>query len=67
MELIRSADIFHIASLSWTAKPARQGTMAVISAAKEARTVIFYDPNYRPLLWNSRRLPWNKSAYCCPV
>ena len=54
MEMLNGAGIFHIGSLSMTDEPARTTTTTAIKAAKEAGAIISYDPNYRPLLWESR-------------
>ncbi|WP_455583029.1 carbohydrate kinase family protein [Dysosmobacter sp.] len=54
MELLRGTGIFHIGSLSMTNEPIRTTTVAAIEAAKKAGAMISYDPNYRPLLWNSK-------------
>ena len=54
LEMLRNAHIFHVGSLSMTDEPARTTTVEAIKAAKEAGAIISYDPNYRPLLWESR-------------
>ena len=54
MDMLKNTDIFHIGSLSMTDEPVRTTTVTAIKAAKEAGAIISYDPNYRPLLWESR-------------
>ena len=51
--LISSCKIFHFGSLSLTAEPARSATLAAVKAAKALGTLISYDPNYRPSLWEN--------------
>lgn len=53
-ELITSARIFHVGSLSLTAEPVRTATMTALAIAKNAGCVISYDPNYRAPLWESQ-------------
>ncbi|MEE8886846.1 MAG: carbohydrate kinase [Eubacteriales bacterium] len=53
-ELLDEASIFHFGSLSLTDEPARSATIFAIKHAKDAGSVISYDPNYRPPLWKSR-------------
>lgn len=45
--------IFHFGSLSLTAEPARSATKAALRLARDKNTLISYDPNLRPLLWQS--------------
>ena len=54
MNMLRETGIFHIGSLSMTDEPARSTTLKAIMAAKVAGAMISYDPNYRPLLWETR-------------
>lgn len=53
-EVIKSAKIFHVGSLSLTDEPARSATYRALEIAKEAGAVISYDPNYRASLWRSK-------------
>ncbi|MGN1478877.1 MAG: carbohydrate kinase [Acutalibacteraceae bacterium] len=52
-DLIKSADILHFGSVSLSCEPSAAATVAAVKAAKESGAIISYDPNYRPLLWNS--------------
>ena len=52
-ELTGQARIMHFGSVSLTDEPSRSATLAAVRAAKEAGAVVSYDPNYRPLLWES--------------
>lgn len=54
MALIDKAKIVHFGSLSLTDEPARTATLSVIDYAKRKGKIISYDPNYRPLLWESK-------------
>ena len=51
-ELPRRGSVFHFGSVSLTDEPARSATLAAVHTAKESGSVISFDPNYRPLLWN---------------
>ena len=51
MDVLQSARVLHVGSLSLTDEPARSATFAAVAAAKQAGAVISYDPNYRPALW----------------
>lgn len=53
--VLRETEIFHIGSLSLTDEPVRSATLYALEVAKNAGAVISYDPNYRPLLWASRK------------
>ena len=44
----------HFGSVSLTEDPARSATLAAVQAAREAGTLISYDPNYRAALWPGR-------------
>lgn len=55
LSLIRSSKIFHFGSLSLTDSPVREATLFAVTEARKAGCVISYDPNYRPLLWKSRK------------
>ncbi len=52
-EVIQSAKVFHFGSLSLTDEPARSATLQAVRFAKEHGSLISFDPNYRPLLWNN--------------
>lgn len=51
--LIREAKVFHFGSLSLTHEPVRAATFEALKYAKENGKIISFDPNYRPLLWES--------------
>ena len=53
LDVIADAKIFHFGTLSMTHEDVRQATKAAVQAAKEAGTVISFDPNLRPPLWES--------------
>ena len=52
--LLENCGIFHFGSVSLTDEPSRGTTLASVGYAKKHGAVISYDPNYRPLLWDSR-------------
>lgn len=51
LDIILESEILHIGSVSLTEEPARSATFFAVQKAKEAGTVISYDPNYRASLW----------------
>lgn len=53
LNLIETADVFHFGSVSLTDEPCATATETAVKTAKSSGAVITYDPNYRPLLWNS--------------
>ncbi|MBQ8567690.1 MAG: carbohydrate kinase [Oscillospiraceae bacterium] len=54
--LIDKCKIFHFGSLSLTAEPSRSATVNAVEYAKSQGKIISYDPNWRPLLWQSREM-----------
>lgn len=53
-DLIQNSKVFHVGSLSLTDEPAREATLFALQTAKDNNSIISYDPNYRPPLWNSK-------------
>lgn len=51
--LIKNCKIFHFGTLSMTHKGVRKATKKAIKKAKESGALISFDPNLRPLLWES--------------
>lgn len=47
--------VFHFGAVSLTDEPCRSATKQAAQTAKQAGALISYDPNYRPLLWDSPR------------
>lgn len=52
-ELIAGSKIFHFGTLSMTHEGVREATKKAIHIAEESGTLISFDPNLRPSLWNS--------------
>lgn len=52
-ELAGSAHIFHFGSVSLTTDPVRSATLSAVEHAQAAGTLISFDPNLRPALWDS--------------
>lgn len=52
-DLIRNTKIFHFGTLSMTHEGVRKATKKALEFAKKAGTVISFDPNLRPPLWDS--------------
>lgn len=51
--IIGNTRIFHFGSVSMTANPSREATLAAVRYAKEHQALISYDPNLRERLWGS--------------
>ncbi len=51
--MIKDTRIFHFGSLSMTHEGVRAASKKAIKAAKEAGVIRSFDPNLRPLLWDS--------------
>ncbi|WMC91114.1 PfkB family carbohydrate kinase [Kineothrix sp. MB12-C1] len=52
-DLIENCSIFHFGTLSMTHEGVRKATKKAIKKAKEKGSLISFDPNLRPPLWNS--------------
>jgi fructokinase len=50
---LSSAKIFHYGSITLIDEPARSSTLAAIQKARASGSLISYDPNLRPPLWQS--------------
>ena len=66
IKLLVDTRIFHFGSLSLTDEPVRSATLQAIVCAKSSGAIISYDPNYRPLLWESRDLAINQMRRVIP-
>lgn len=53
LDLIANARIFHFGTLSMTHEGVRKATQKAVKTAKEGGTLISFDPNLRPPLWES--------------
>ena len=53
-ELIFESKVFHIGSLSLTTEPVKSATLKALEIARNAGSVISYDPNYRAPLWETK-------------
>ena len=55
-ERIRAAKILHVSGISQAiSSSAADAAFAAIDAARDARRLVSYDPNFRPKLWPQRR------------
>lgn len=52
-EVLENCRIIHFGSLSLTHSPSREAVLDAVRRAKAAGKIISYDPNFRPLLWDS--------------
>lgn len=53
MAMIEEAKVFYFGSLALTDEPIKTTAVAMVKKAHELGKLICYDPNYRPLLWES--------------
>jgi fructokinase len=53
LRLISNSRIFHVGSISMTHEPSREATLTAVKHAKQNNVVISFDPNLRPLLWDT--------------
>lgn len=51
--LLENAKLVHYGSVSLTASPASDATFHAVQTAKQLGKIVSYDPNLRPLLWDS--------------
>lgn len=52
-EYLKNAEIFHFGTLSMTHEGVKKATKKALDIAKENNLLISFDPNLRPLLWDS--------------
>jgi len=52
---IDSAKLLHFGLIPLTNEPCRSATKKAVEYAKSTETLILFDPNYRPPLWNSEK------------
>lgn len=53
MAMVEQAKVFYFGSLALTDEPIKTTAMTLVKEAHRLGKVICYDPNYRPLLWES--------------
>lgn len=53
IELLKNCRIFHFGSVSLTHQPSRSATFFAVKTARDSGAIISFDPNLRPLLWDS--------------
>lgn len=51
-DLIQDSHIFHFGSVSMTSEPARSATLHAAHLARRHGSIVSFDPNYRPPLWD---------------
>lgn len=52
-DLLKNCRIFHFGSVSLTHQPSRGATFFAVKIARDSGAIISFDPNLRPLLWDS--------------
>lgn len=57
---LQNTKILHFGSLSLVNSNYEEATLYAINTAKQNNSIISYDPNYRPLLWNGKKEAINK-------
>ncbi len=63
VSMLQNTRLFHFGSLSMTAQGVENATKRAIGTAKSAGTLISFDPNLRPPLWDSLDVAKEKIAY----
>ena len=53
ISLLSKTKVFHVGSISMTNEPSREATLFALKCAKQHDKIISFDPNLRPLLWES--------------
>nr|WP_300129526.1 carbohydrate kinase [uncultured Butyricicoccus sp.] len=66
-ELLSDSRILHFGSLSMTDEPACSATRYAVEQEKKQGAIISYDPNDRPLLWDSRERAQNVMRSVLPL
>lgn len=64
-KLIKNCRIFHFGTLSTTHTGVREATRTAVAIAKENGALISFDPNLRPLLWDSLQEAKEQIAWGC--
>ena len=59
---IKNSTVFHFGSLSLTDEPSKSTCLECVKFAKDNGVLVSYDPNYRPLLWESKELACREMA-----
>ncbi len=62
-ELIKSAKVFHLGTLSMTHEPILSATKKALEIAKQSGCLISFDPNLREMLWDSEERAKEAFAY----
>lgn len=66
--LFQNARLFHCGSVSLSLEPCRTAQFEAVRLAREAGTLISFDPNWRPSLWSdfdlARDLIWQMMPLC---
>lgn len=62
-DLIESARIFHLGTLSMTDETVEKASIKALEIAKSAGCLISFDPNLRPPLWSTEEKAKEKIAY----
>lgn len=67
-EIIKQAKIFHFGTLSMTSEKIRETTKAAIEMAKAGGSLLSFDPNLRPPLWDdletAKEMIWYGISQC---
>ena len=61
-DAIKNSTVFHFGSLSLTDEPAKSTCLECVKFARDNGVLVSYDPNYRPLLWESKEIAYREMA-----
>ena len=70
LDMVENCRIFHFGTLSMTHEGVRRATLKAIEAAKKSGSLISFDPNLRPPLWNTledARVQIDKGLSLCDI
>ncbi|WP_058485019.1 carbohydrate kinase family protein [Defluviitalea phaphyphila] len=67
VKFLKKAKIFHFGTLSMTHDNVRKATKKAVMATKENNLLISFDPNLRPMLWESLEKAKEQMEYGCHI
>ena len=66
-DAIKNSTVFHFGSLSLTDEPSKSTCLECVEFARANGVLVSYDPNYRPLLWESKEIACREMASVLPM
>jgi fructokinase len=67
LDLLQSASCLHFGSLSLTDEPSRSAAKYAAETARASKTIVSFDANYRPTLWDSAEQAKQKIMEVIPL